>query len=251
MSHRDWLERFRKQDFMSMPFPLDTLLTDSVYYPSSGLDGDPVQYLGKRFQSYLYVDYGVSREDLLQQLEERPFRGYEILANRSVTARELAPYGWRPSPPDREDEDPASRADVVIKTPYCQWIVFERTPDFEDDHGPSRFSLIYLSADGVAAYQALYWERELSPAVLAIIQPGAGFGGNYTRFDDRSSVLAKTVMDGPTKPPGELLFGGTGDSEDYQSPCWPEYSEFAGRIQRSGGGRISHWTFVDLGFDTS
>ena len=44
----------------SSPFSLQKILRDSLYYPSSGLDGDPIKHLSGNFYSFVYVDYGIS-----------------------------------------------------------------------------------------------------------------------------------------------------------------------------------------------
>ena len=55
------------------------------------------------------------------------------------------------------------------RRPFATWMVFERLPEFGEDHGPKRFSLLYLCADGVATYQALYWTHGVHPRAIAII----------------------------------------------------------------------------------
>jgi hypothetical protein len=50
-------------------FPLKAILTDSLYYPGCGFDGTPVRYLNGHIVSFMYVDYCVPHEDLLENLE--------------------------------------------------------------------------------------------------------------------------------------------------------------------------------------
>jgi len=38
------------------------------------------------------------------------------------------------------------------KPPFCVWLIMERKQDVAESHGSLRFSLLYLCADGVAAY---------------------------------------------------------------------------------------------------
>ena len=71
-----------------------------------------------------------------------------------------------------------------MRNPFAQWYLFDRDCSRGEDHGPQRFSLIYLCADGVAAYQALYWQYHTAAAVLTIIQPGTGFCCDYTQILD-------------------------------------------------------------------
>lgn len=60
------------------------------------------------------------------------------------------------------------------------WVVMEGPYDLSVNHDPRRLSLLYLCIDGVNAFQTLYVERGISLKAIAIIQPGEGFGGNYT-----------------------------------------------------------------------
>ncbi len=92
-----------------MAFPLGDILRDSLYYPASRFDGDPVAHLTGNIMSFIYVDYGHGREELDAELANRGFRGYEVIARRDVTERELTPGGWNPSFPAACDGKPSSR----------------------------------------------------------------------------------------------------------------------------------------------
>ena len=105
------------------PFPIRRLLRDSLYYPSSGFDGKPVKYLAGKILSFVYVDYGYTRNELFAELEERGFRGYDLVASRSISERDLAPQGWRPPPLEPHDGYPTKYRDR-IKEPFCEWLLF-------------------------------------------------------------------------------------------------------------------------------
>ena len=110
------------------------------------------------------------------------------------------------------------------KKPYCSWSIFQRGEDVPSIHGPPRFSLLYLCADGVAAFQALYYANSASPKAVAVIQPGTAFGGNWTDFENPSGIFADTVLGNPQGRPQILLNKGTGYSFQEQC-CWPSYTE--------------------------
>ncbi len=104
-----------------------------------------------------------------------------------------------------------------------------------------RFSLLYLCADGAAAYQALYIANAIAPKAIAVIQPGHSFGGNWTNFEDPQQILARTVAANPAGKPEFLLYGGYGSRDYYRQPCWPEYSEHVCFLDKHDGGTIGLW----------
>ena len=110
------------------------------------------------------------------------------------------------------------------KKPYCSWSIFQRGEDVPAIHGPPRFSLLYLCADGVAAFQALYYANSASPKAVAVIQPGTAFGGNWTDFENPSGIFADTVLGNPQGSPQILLNKGAGSSFREQC-CWPSFTE--------------------------
>ena len=231
----EWLAELSSTSMrIESPFPLRELLHDSLYYPASGFDGDPVKHLVGNILSFVYVDYGYSRDELIDELRDHGFRGYDLVAQRSVTERELAPQGWRPTPPAPSDGDPSLYRDW-IKDPFCEWLVFQRCEDVPADYGPAHFSLLYLCADGVAAFQALYIANSIVPKAVAIIQPGHAFGCNFTNFEDPRKILARSVLRyNPSGQPQLLLYGGMGRRDWYCSkPCWPGYENFVCCLRKS------------------
>ena len=237
-----WLENLSTESIMDGRFPLREVLRSSLYYPSSGFDGDPVRYLAGNILSFIYVDYGYGDEEFMDALSAHGFRGYDLLAVRFVTEEELTPRGWRPTPPNSADGDPprASRRDQI--TPFCVWSVFQRHEDAWVGHGPFRFSLLYLCADGVAAFQALYTANSAVPKGVAIIQPGYGFGGNYTDFANPEHIFARSVLGNPSGQPKLLLYGGFGSRDLYRQSCWPNYPIQLCFVDKTGGGSIGIWS---------
>ena len=238
----DWLVRIEKASLPHQPFPLKELLAGSVYYPSSGFDGGPVANLGQWFQSFVYVDYGYSRSELREELVEHPFSGYQVIGVREVSVAELTPKGWsRPALTPAESER-VHHADQYRKQRFCDWIIFEREPSRPAQHGPLRFSLLYLCADGAAAFHALYVNNKLCPSALALIQPGYGFGRNWTDFHDPQGILARTVMANPAGTPEFLLYGGWGPRKYFRSSPWPYHDTLEGWYSYNDNGNVGVWT---------
>ncbi len=220
---------------LSQPIPIREVLEGSLYYPSSGRDGDPVRYLSGFAHSFVYVDYGVTKEGLLESLKDPKysFKGYNLLGMREVCESELVPNGWTPIPPLPKDGNPKS-GHRIEAPPFGIWAVFGREASLGPDHGPERFSMLFVGGDGVASFQALYIGNRCAPRVIAIIQPGHGFGGNWTNYEERDLLLGRSVMDYNLSSgvPQYLLFGGW--NREYTKPCWPEF-----------GHQIAAWRVAD------
>jgi hypothetical protein len=226
MEMPDWL---KNNDFN---FDVYKVLKDSLYYPCSRFDGKPVKYFMGNVFSFVYVDYGVTKEKLLQALKQRGFKGYyHIIHQQKISEKELIPNGWcvRILPDDNEKEIfdiMRNMFKINMEKAFCEWIIFERDPDKDDSHNPSKFSLLYLYADGVAAYQALYLSNKIAPKMIAIIQPGYGFGGNYTDFRDRKRIFAKSIFYDTNLLPKYIINGNWGRLEpEDRKPFWKEYNK--------------------------
>lgn len=224
-----------------MDFPLASVLEHSLYYPAAGFDGRPVQFLGGFIHSFVYVDYGTEERDLDRELEEHGFEGYRLAGRKVLRESDLAPRGWNPRiPPEFESEQGGfdkKRRDHFVRKPFANWLIFDREDGRDEQHGPDRFSLVYLCADGVAAYQALYHENHTAPEVLAIIQPGAGFGGNYTDFRNPDGFFAWTVLHGNgDHVPEYLVCGGNNDgyTEAFWPDAYPDHVEWFQRVHGNG-----------------
>lgn len=217
-------------------FPVRALLYNSVYYPASAFDGGVIRDCNVNRKdwevlSFVYCDYSETEEAL--HLTEMP-RGYRLLGERQLKEKELIPNGWTPVLPPNLD---MQRYQYTVrhfanKRPFSTWMVFERLPEFGESHGPKRFSLLYICGDGVATYQALYWTHGISPRAVAIIQPGTGFGGNWSDFFKKDDPLYWTVKNNPAGIPEYVYCGywsqsatpATANPENMRLPFdWPEY----------------------------
>lgn len=203
-------------------FNIKSILNDSLYYPSAYFDGVPVKYLMGNIFSFIYVDYGVSKEQFLTEINNNGFNGYKIIHSQSIDQKELTPNGWSAYlPPDHnENHSPQQYNGDWIKDPFCEWIIFEREDEKDDSHNPKRFSLLYLCADGAATYQAIYLSNDCKPKIIAIIRPGTGFGCNWTDFTDRKKIFARSVFSNTNLLPNYIISNLSCDAFN-----WAEYKE--------------------------
>jgi hypothetical protein len=189
--------------------PISDILEGSLYYPASGFDGSVIKECNTRsrglgVRSFVYCDYAVGEDAFLSRNDD--FLGYHVLEGRPVGKEEMAPAGWRPVVPPGVSPERYTRYRHVWK-PFAHWMVYERDADRGDEHGPARFSLLYVGGEGAATYQALYWSNRKSPTAIAIIRPGTGWGLNWTDFRHPDRPFAWVVMNNPVGVPEWVFFG--------------------------------------------
>jgi hypothetical protein len=224
----NWLDLLTKDNIENGSFPLKEILGNSLFYPACGDDGSPIRNWQLDVNSFIYVDYFFSEKDLVNAIENRPFRGYHLLGQRNITKSELIPHGWSPQiPSGLETEfhkryiDAVQRSGVNFENLFSKWMVFERDPELNETHGPKRFSLLFIRGEGAASYQALYITNRVLPKVIALVRPGEGFGGNYNDF---SQVLLQTILMHEDGLPSNLLAWHPNDkSQLNEDSLWSDY----------------------------
>jgi hypothetical protein len=221
----NWLKDLTPEKIKNQAFPLEAALQNSFFYPSSCFDGGVVKDCNKHgkdlaINSFIFCDYAVGQAAFLQN--QASFIGYRVLANRNIAPTELIPNGWNPSLPPRFNKSNYMHYRSEWQQ-FMHWTVYEREESRTEDHGPERFSLLYLGGEGVATYQALYWSNRAKPKALAIIQPGTGFGLNWTDFKDKDAAFAWVVNQNPTGTPDLIYYGGIGSN--YTNLDWNDYQE--------------------------
>jgi len=253
-------------------FDIRNILQDSLCYLACGLHGHFVKYYMGNAYSFVYIDYHISRERLLQDMDEYGFTGYRVIRQESINPHKLHPGGWdaltwyyrprrerrfdhfRNDPngncfgrnrepmntlwkkvlPVYEDGDPNEWLDN-LEEPFAEWFIFERTEEYDETHNPKRFSFLFICTEAVAAYQALYLKNRMAPKILAI--PHYGLGMNWTNFSTRERILARTIFY-PNNPVPEYLVGMSGFCEP-----WPEYSNRLKIYPSYYNGDIKIWKF--------
>ncbi|MEN6528204.1 MAG: hypothetical protein ABFD65_17120, partial [Candidatus Polarisedimenticolia bacterium] len=127
-------------------------------------------------------DYGVSQKELEKDLDdaELRFRGYHTLARLQLSEKDLVPDRWTPHV--RPNEVSERMRDFVFTEPFGFLEVLERDPGLDESHGARRLAILFLGADGIAAYDALFCQGLGHAAPFAVVLQDHGFGGNYDRF---------------------------------------------------------------------
>jgi len=202
-------------------FNLKEVLADSLYYPSCGTDGMPVQYFMGNVYSFIYVDYGIAENVFLEEINmENSFKGYKIISIKEIPEKQL--YDENHNVFSHNKQYYMEQFKDYVKEPYCYWVIFERKETYNEEHNPKRFSLLYFCSEAVSAYYGLYKLNNMSPKIFCIIQDGSGFGCNWTSFKERNAPMALVIFSNNKSP--EYLVNG-GYQLGYEDPIWSEYSK--------------------------
>ena len=177
----DWLQRFQPGD--SLPRQ-QFLASRIVFYPGSGTDGHPVKVFGSTHSAhcFVYADYGLGRAAVEAELEHptHRFRGYRTLHRFDLNERDLSPRGWTPHVDRTEVQQDHNR--FTTTPPFGFLEVLQREQNLDDDHGAERLAILFLGADGIATYDALFCQEDSVSPPFALVLQDHGFGGNYDCF---------------------------------------------------------------------
>lgn len=209
-----FLDTLTQENILQRSLPIQDILKNSFYYPSSGLDGRVVKWYSHHIQSFVYCDYAIGEDRFLAEMAN--FKGYSILAQRSVRQEELVPNGWYPTLPRGVSMKDYAKYRSSMAEPFCRWVVYERDSELDDTHGSKRFSLLFIGGEGVATYQALYYTNRTTAKAIGIIRPGSGFGLNWTRFEDEGAPLHQVLIQNHYGAPELILLSA-------RNLAWPGY----------------------------
>lgn len=175
-----WLQAFTKDSQFDREAFFNSRI---VYYPGFGSDGHAVKLFGSTHSAhcFVYVDSLQEESQVKSALENTQkdyggrFKGYQTLTSVQLTPEQLAPRGFV-----QHASSNSLLSQPQIK-PYGFMEVLEREEGFDESHGPKRLAILFLGADGHAAYDALFCQHG-QKAPFAILIQDHGFGGNYSAF---------------------------------------------------------------------
>jgi hypothetical protein len=221
----DWLANYKPGD---KPPRREILFSSRiVFYPGAGFDGHPVKLFASAHAAhvFVYVDYGITKDEILSQLDENHpghFRGYKVVGILDLAEDDLTPHGWRA----RVHPDRAGHQTFASKPPFGFLAIFERDESYGDSHGPQRFALLFLGADGIATYDALFCQPDSVSPPYGVLLQDHGFGGNYDRFG-RGGLLEELATKTRVFPEWLLVGEGT--------EAWDGYVKVLGTSHSRGG----------------
>jgi len=191
-----WIMNYKKGDEFNIR---EVLKNRTLFYPGAGSDGFPIKIFNKSgfINTFIYADYGMSNLEKRKELEsDSAFKGYHLLEFKELSEKELAPSGWRRHYNlNREQFDEMIR--MRSTSGYAFLSIYERDKDYDDSHGNERFAVIYIGGDGIATYDALYINNNISPTVYLL--QDHGFGCNYNSFG-KNSIQEELIVKNKNYP---------------------------------------------------
>ncbi len=194
-----------------------------VFYPGSGFDGQPVKLFGSTHSAhcFVYSDYSVTEDHLAAALEHPrgKFLGYTTLARIRLAESDLAPRGWVPHVRPGDVGSDSHRFVSDDFRPFGFLDILQRDEQRDEQHGPERLAILFLGADGIATYDALFCQEPPASNPYAVVLQDHGFGGNYSRFG-RRGLLERIARRCRVLPQWLLV--------TEHTPCWNGFSQIPG-----------------------
>lgn len=170
-------------------------LCNAVFYPACGGDLQPLVRFSHLSSTFIYVDYGISENEIENYLAEV----IEIL-NKQIAPGKLDIISSEPiSKADLSDTEPTLPLGFILR----RYLDPEEVREKLSQTWAKRFNLkrkfanvvrnlqlIYIYGEGLATYSALYRGGKLAPKILVTVKSGVAFGGNYTEFEDGRGIFA-------------------------------------------------------------
>lgn len=218
-----WIENYTEGKNVSF---IDIMSSRIGYYPGSGYDGMLME-IGNRshtIHSFLYVDYLLTKHDLIEHLEKpNSVYGYHSIGRIEWKEEDILPNG-----PQVMNLSKCPRMNPLAfqpEKPYCFTEILERDSDKDDYWGSKRFAITFLCADAIAAYHQLFFGEYKKAPWLVLLQDHA-FGCNYDKFG-RGGLLDEIIKNSHIKPEYVLCADNT--------HIWDGYAKVEGIPSISGG----------------
>lgn len=195
-----WLESYTEGNNVSFS---DIMSSRIGYYPGSGYDGMLME-IGSSSQSihsFLYVDYCLSKQDLINHLSQPDaISGYHSIGRINWQEKDIAPNTAHITPLEMSPDCLNRWRKIIpsLEQPYCFTEILERNSDKDDNWGDKRFAITFLCADGIATYYQLFCNEYNKAPWLVLLQDHA-FGFNYDKFG-KGGLLDKIIEDSGLKP---------------------------------------------------
>lgn len=198
------IENITKENFDSS-FNIIDVLSESVFYPASGIDARDIECLSNLSCSFVHVDYSTPKE-VVEPSMRHAFEGvgYDLIGFKYVSKAELSPHGFQPRNFTLNNHERERLTIDFIRdryncrnfTPYAYWAIYELNPNKTGltKGKTKRFSLLHIGAEACATFEAIYIGNKINPLAVSILSPGEGYGDNWTKFSDPEFRLYQNLL---------------------------------------------------------
>ena len=193
-------------------FPIEQLLSDSVFYPASNNDYYPIYAYSGFCHSFVYVD-----PHICKQPEDQALRGYQLAMSREILKEELCNKPYRALFPSERDGNLEKLREMSHLSdwngnqgkPFALWQIYERQ-ERNNWGDPERISVLNITGEGIATYQALYFSNQVKPLLLFNLCCTCC---TWSVFEKRGGFFNRTVLANPAGVPkylaGREILGGS------------------------------------------
>jgi hypothetical protein len=168
-------------------FDIREIIKDSMFYPRSRLDTEPINYLFGNVYSFIYADYGLENS-YQEAFTNNIFIDFEIIHRESISHEafnlfdEEYLYGF-PNDVQLEDfkygifdmynhpfrlkKELSSIYDIEKPKQHpfhCEWYIFQNSCG-------RRFSLLYFESEPMLVYQTIYYLNKYAPKIVMLMYP--------------------------------------------------------------------------------
>lgn len=180
-----WLRDYGKDTILDMK---EVLKSRVCYYPGAGFDGKPIWLFNKAnsVHLFIYVDYLMKENETSDALDApNAFTGYHLIGTIKLSKDLLLPNGFKEHITSEEKNKAINGYKEFGINPsrgYAYMKIFERNPEFDEKHGAFRFAIIYLGADAITTYDALFGNKNAN--LYSMFLQDYGFGCQYEHFGE-------------------------------------------------------------------
>lgn len=194
-----WLKNINSLRF----FPVEDVLSDSVYYPASNDDYYPIYAYSGFSHSFIYVDPHIRIQPEYQKL-----RGYKLSMSREVLKEELCYRPYQALLPTENDGDlvKLKKMSFLLESagnsgkPFALWQIYDRIESFNWGD-PERISVLRITGEGIATYQALFFSNQVKPL---LIFNKCCTCCTWSIFEERGGFFNRTVLANPAGIPNYM-----------------------------------------------
>jgi hypothetical protein len=191
----DWL--------MSNEFKFDHLnvIKDSLFFPQSALNIYPINVFFENVYSFIFTDFGIERSRFLDVISKYAFIDFNIIHHSQLLHSDFDYhkiediFGEYYSFFDIENhpfrnyvqESSFSKISKMKHETYFDWLIFENSAG-------KRFSFLYISAEPIAVYFALYSLLDQAPKIVVLDNLARRMFQDWVMYANECDLFARILL---------------------------------------------------------